>query len=49
MDMEKFEEVLESWKGFVVGELLKKIEKELEIDLEVLMDSLMEKGFIKEQ
>jgi len=49
MDMEKFEEVLESWKQFVVGEVLKKMEKELEIDLEVLMDSLMEKGLIKER
>ena len=47
--MEKFEEVLESWKEFVVGEVLKRMEKELEIDLEVLMDSLMEKGFIKER
>lgn len=47
--MEKFEEVLESWKEFVVGEVLKRIEKELEVDLEVLMDSLVEKGFIKER
>ncbi|MFQ6069920.1 MAG: hypothetical protein ACE5LC_05265 [Candidatus Aminicenantales bacterium] len=49
MDVEKFEEVLESWKEFVVGEVLKRIEKELEVDLEVLMDSLVEKGFIKER
>jgi len=45
--MEKFEEVLESWKEFVISDVMKRLEKELKVDIEILADSLREKGILE--
>jgi len=45
--MEKFEEVLESWKEFIISDIMKRLEKELKVDIEILVDSLREKGILE--
>jgi len=40
INMERFKEVLESWKEFIISDILKRLEKELKVDIEILVDSL---------